>query len=426
MKTAFIHGIILDGSKDMVPVKNKMIIVEDGKIIDIRKEEPLPANYKIVDLNNQYIMPGLINLHVHLPSSGKPTKKEVDHAKLVKLVTSNAITRKIALKLCETSARTQLYSGVTTIRTMGGILNIDSVLREKIKKNEIIGPEILASNMAISVEGGHMAHSLAYVAKDEEHAKELVRKIASDNVDVLKLMITGGVLDAKKIGEPGELKMKPEIVHAACAEAHRLGLKVAAHVESPEGVKVALENGVDTIEHGAKPDEEIIELFKQHKAVHVATISPALPFALFDPTVSNASEMAQENGKIVFNGIIECAIKCLENDIPVGLGTDTGCPYITHYDMWREIHYFHRYCHVSPSFALYTATRKNAEIAGISHLCGSIEIGKCADMIVCKDNPLEDLTVLRNLSMIIKNGNVLNSVKIKKMQNVEKELDKFI
>lgn len=426
MKTAFINGIILDGSKNMVPVKNKMIIEEDGKIIDIRNYQKLPSNYKIVDLKNQYIMPGLINLHVHLPSSGKPTKKEVDHAKLVKLVTSNAITRKIALKLCESSARTQLYSGVTTIRTMGGILNIDSVLREKIEKNEMIGPNILASNMAISVEGGHMAHSLAYVAKDEENAKELVRKIASDNVDVLKLMITGGVLDAKKIGEPGELKMSADIVRAACDEAHRLGLTVAAHVESPQGVKIALENGVNTIEHGAKPDNEIIELFKKHQASHIATISPALPFALFDRSVSNVSEMAQKNGKIVFNGIIDCAKACLENDIPVGLGTDTGCPYITHYDMWREVYYFHKYCNVSNTFALYTATRKNAEIAGIDNKTGSIEIGKCADMIVCKENPLEDLIALRNISMVIKNGNVLNNIKIKKMQNVETELDKFL
>ena len=116
-------------------------------------------------------------------------------------------------------------------------------------------------------------------------------------------------------------------------QAHKLGLKVAAHAESPEGVKIALENGVDTIEHGAKPDDEMIELFKKTGASLVATLSPALPYALFDRSVSNITDVEQHNGKIVFDGIIECAKACLENGIPVGLGTDTGCPYVTHYDI---------------------------------------------------------------------------------------------
>lgn len=97
--------------------------------------------------------------------------------------------------------------------------------------------------MAISVEGGHMAGSLAYIAKSADEARDYVRQIAKDHPDIIKLMITGGVLDAKVKGEPGELKMPGEYVKAACDEAHRLGLKVAAHVESPEGVRVALEMG---------------------------------------------------------------------------------------------------------------------------------------------------------------------------------------
>ena len=163
----------------------------------------------------------------------------------------------------------------------------------------------------------------------------LVRKIAEDKPDLIKLMITGGVLDAKSKGEPGELKMPPEVVKAACDQAHALGLPVAAHVESPQGVRVALEGGVDTIEHGAKPDEEILRLFKERHACHIATISPALPYAIFDRSVTGASETEQYNGKLVMDGIIDCAKACLKNGIPVGLGTDTGCPYITHYDMWR-------------------------------------------------------------------------------------------
>ena len=191
-------------------------------------------------------------------------------------------------------------------------------------------------------------------------------------------------------------------------------------------VTIALENGVDTIEHGAKPTEEIIRLFKETGAVHVATLSPALPYALFDPAVSHADEMSRFNGEIVFDGIIECAKQCLANDIPVGLGTDTGCPFVTHYDMWREVQYFHKCCGVSKTFALYTATRRNAEILGLGDVTGSIEVGKSADFIVTEKNPLVDLTVLRSLSMVVARGEVIANPKIKKMPETERELDKFI
>jgi len=124
-----------------------------------------------------------------------------------------------------------------------------------------------------------MAGSLAYEAHSAEEAKDLVTKIASGKPDLIKLMITGGVLDATVKGEPGALKMPPEYVKAACDEAHRLGYKVAAHVESPEGVRVALENGVDFIEHGAEMSDEHLKLYKEHSAAQICTLSPAVPCA---------------------------------------------------------------------------------------------------------------------------------------------------
>lgn len=94
--------------------------------------------------------------------------------------------------------------------------------------------------------------------------------------------------------------------------------------------------------------------------------------------------------------------------------------------MWREVNYFHKYCGVSNTFALYTATKRNAELAGLRNITGSIEEGKCADFIVTKDNPLEDLTALRSISMVVTRGNVIRSPKVKKMPQVENELDKFL
>ena len=427
MKVAYVNGIILNGSEDMRPQKGMMILTDGEKIESVVPQTAkAPGGYQQVDLNGRYIMPGLINMHLHLPASGRPKKKEEDNVKKVRLLTGNALFRRIVRSMCERYAKTQLMSGVTTIRTMGGVLDVDSQIRDRIDQGKITGPRILAADMAVSVEGGHMVHSLAYAAHSEDEARSLVRKILKGRPDVIKLMITGGVLDAKAKGEPGELKMPAEYVKAACDEAHRAGLKVAAHVESTEGVRCALKNGVDTIEHGAVPDQEIIELFKERGACQIATISPALPFALFDRSISGVSEVAQYNGKIVFDGIIECARTCLENGIPVGLGTDTGCPYITHYDMWRELNYYHKYCGVSRAFALYTATKLNARLAGIGDVTGSIEEGKCADFVVTRENPLEDLQALRNIDMVVARGHIIRHPKVKKMPEVERQLDKFL
>ena len=425
-KTAYINGVILNGEADMQPQEGMVLFTEGDRITAIWPQGADTKGCEVIDLGGAYILPGLINLHVHIPGSGKPKKKQTDVKKVVRLITSNRLTRKIGYQMCAGYVKIALMSGVTTLRSVGGLLDFDSRLRDDIAAGKVVGPRIAAGNMAISVPGGHMAGSLAYEAHSAEEAAALVRRIAAEKPDLIKLMITGGVLDARKKGEPGEMKMPADFVRAACDEAHRLGLKVAAHVESTEGVKVALENGVDTIEHGARPTPEIIELFRSRGACQVATISPALPFALFDRSVIGATEEQQFNGKIVFDGIIDCARACLEAGIPVGLGTDVGCPYITHYDMWRELNYFHKYCGVSNAFALHTATLINARILGMDKEIGSIAPGKCADFIVCKGNPLEDLSVLRDLNMVVARGQIVDISGLKKYPACEQELDKFL
>ena len=426
MNIAYTNGIILDGTEHMTPQSGKAILTEGGVITDIVPDTAVPSGYEKIDLGGKYILPGLINLHVHLAGSGKPKKKQSDPVKLVRLITSNALMRHIGKKMVAGYAKTQLLSGVTTIRTVGGISDFDTFVRDKIHDGKLLGPRILASNMAVSVHGGHMAGSLAYEAATPEEAAAYVDKIAGDKPDIIKLMITGGVLDAEKVGEPGVLRMAPELVKAACDRAHTLGFRVAAHVESPEGVQVALENGVDSIEHGAKPTDEIINLFKEHNAFQVSTLSPALPFALFDRGISHATNEQQENGKIVFDGIISLAKACLANGIPVGLGTDTACPYVTQYDMWRELCYYVKYCGVSETFALYSATLLNATLAGIDDETGSIEKGKKAEMIVTKENPLQNLQTLRDPAMVIMRENIIRSPKVKKIPEVETELDKWL
>lgn len=427
MKYAFINCKILSGKEDMKPEEGFCVLVDGEKISAIVPEcQADLSGYKIIDLKGGYLMPGLINMHVHLAGNGKPQKKQRDNAKLVVKIMSSALTRAVAYKMVAGFAKTELMSGVTTIRTVGGLADFDTRLRDEIAAGKKAGPRILAANEGISVPHGHMAGSVACAAKSNEEALSHLDKCVKEKTDLVKLMITGGVLDAKTKGVPGELKMPPEMVKAVCDKAHEAGYTVAAHVESPEGVKVALENGVDSVEHGAKPDDEIIRLFKERGAFLCTTISPALPYALFDRSVSNASEVEQFNGNVVFEGIIDCAKAAVENGIPVVLGNDVGCPWITQYDFWRELYYFHKYVGVSNSFALYTATARAASLAGIGDITGTIEAGKSADMIVTDKNPLEDLRVLENVRLVVARGNVIDKPKVKIKKRVKAELDKFL
>jgi imidazolonepropionase and related amidohydrolases len=432
MKYVFTNGKILNGTKDMQVQEGQVILVENGRITELLPAEEAgkrnlkASGYEEIDLQGKYILPGLINMHVHLAGDGKPQKKQRDNEALVKKIMSNGLTKAIAYNMVCGFAKDELYSGVTTIRTVGGLGDFDTRLRDDIAAGKKPGPRILAANEGISVPGGHMAGSVAIAADSVEEALQHLETSKAQKVDLVKLMITGGVLDAKEKGVPGELKMAPEMVKAVCDKAHTMGYMVAAHVESPEGVKAALKNGVDSIEHGAKADEEMISLFKEHNAFLCTTLSPALPYALFDRSITNASEVEQFNGNVVFEGIIDCAKAAIANDIPVVLGNDVGCPWITQYDFWRELYYFHKYVGVSNAFALYTATCRGAEMAGIGDITGTLEPGKCADMIVVEKNPLEDLRVLRNVDMVIAQGKVIRAPKVKKKQIVETELDKFL
>ena len=426
MKYALKNAVILDGTKDMEPLRGQSVLVEGETIVGLVPAGSEPMGFEPVDLSGKYLMPGLFNMHVHLAGSGKPQKKQRDNEKLVKTIMGSGLTRAVAYSMVRGFARDELMSGVTTIRTMGGLGNFDSRLRDEIAAGRQDGPRILAANQGISVPCGHMAGSVAIAARSIDEALAHLEQSEREGVDLVKLMITGGVLDAKEKGVPGELKMAPEMVKAVCDRAHAAGYVVAAHVESPEGVRVALENGVDSIEHGAEPDDEILRLFRERGAFLCTTISPALPYALFDRSVSNASEVEQFNGNVVFEGIIECAKAALAHDIPVVLGNDVGCPWITQYDFWRELYYFHKFVGVSNAFALYTATSRSAELAGLGDVTGTVAAGKCADLIVTAENPLDDLRTLRHVEQVMARGRLYAHPKFRERKNVTAELDKFL
>ena len=429
MKYALKNAVILNGTKDMEPVAGMAVLIDRERIADIVPDTEIPDGFDVVDLGGAYLLPGLINLHVHLATSGKPPKAEKkppNYKLLFQVLSKSRLVLSVIKRMTAGYAKTELMSGVTTIRTVAGILDIDAQVRDQINAGTLVGPRILSANTAVSVPGGHFAGSIATEADSPETAKAHVRKIAGTKPDLIKLMITGGVMDSSAEGEPGVLRMPPEIVKAACEEAHRLGYQVAAHVESAEGVRVALENGVDTVEHGARLTDEMIRLFRERGAALICTISPALPYAEFELSESHALPIAKKNGRIVMDGMIDCAKACLEHGIPVGLGNDVGCPFVLHYNFWRELCCFHKYVGASNRDTLHAATLGNAKIVGIDPETGSIEKGKSADLIVVRENPLEDLSALRNVSMVVMKGKQIRDPKVKRMKAVDDLFDRYL
>ena len=370
-----------------------------------------------------------MNLHVHLCGSGKPTSAGAA-GDLIDKVVGNPIGMWYLRRIIKKHAQQQLASGVTTVRSVGDPGFADADVRDAINAGKYQGPRLLTSGVGVTVPNGHGAGLFAHIAKTPEQAREIVRDCFARKCDLVKLFITGGVFDAEKEGEPGVLRMSPEIAAAAVDEAHKLGMATAAHIESAEGVRVGLEAGVDTIEHGADLTPELIALFKENgvgrSSSLTCTVSPALPFVELDPEKTHSTEIQKVNGNIVYEGIVHAAQAALEAGIPVGLGTDSACPYVTHYDMWREVVYFERIVGAPRKLALHTATLGNARILGLGDETGSIETGKAADLIVLDENPLENLEALRQVKMVMARGKLVSGLSVKHLPELDRELDAFL
>ena len=422
MKKVYKNVNILDGTKNMKLQSGMMVTVENGKITAIEKNKPDVSGE---DYSGKYLIPGLINLHVHTPGSGFPKKKQTNSKALAKLVMSNPLTQLIGKKMCKDAVETELLSGTTTIRTVGGLGHFDSQLRDKIASGKIDGPRIISCDSAVTIPNGHMEGSVAYGAKSDEEFVSFIEKNAP-YVDWIKIMITGGVLDAKVKGEPGEMKMNEHQIKLCCDTAHKLGKKVCAHVESPKGVEAAIECGVDSIEHGAEMTDDIVKKFLDNDRVLVATLSPAIPLAKFAPEVTGGNEVQVYNSEVLLQGIISATKKCLKAGVKVGLGTDTVCPFITHYDMWRELEYVHKLCDVSRKDALYLATLNNADIIGVANETGSIEVGKSAEFMIVDENPLDGFATIRKPELVVFKGKEFKNPQVKKSPEAEQYLDGYL
>lgn len=419
-------GNVFTGEDDHPFTSQKNIYIENGFISKISDTiEPIEKGYELINAKGMYVMPGLINLHVHLFGSGKPSKLLGGGGlqKQVLAFCKTKLGRRVLMKILRGNLETILYSGVTTVRSVGDFYYSDVEIRNLIQQNLIAGPRLYVSGPAITVPGGHGDGTFAITGTTPEQLKELVHINKKHQVDLIKICVTGGVMDAKKKGEPGEVKMNLAQTRAVCEEAHKLGYHVASHTESPEGVRIALEGGVDTIEHGSLLDTHTIEVFQKHQASFICTLSPALPLASLPASKTKLNDLTHYNANIVLKNMIEGCKQAIEHHIPVGLGTDASCPYVTQYNMWRELSYFVKEIGVSNAFALHTATLVNAKILGIEDITGSITIGKSADILLLKENPIENLRALASIEHMLVRGRLIKQPRYKKNMEIEKELD---
>ena len=248
MKITFAHCNLLDGNENMILQKNVNIIVENEKIVSIDKDN---LEGTIVDCTGKFVCPGLINMHVHLSSDGLYNHKNTD-SKIARLVNSNPIGRYIGFRICQSFAYKELMSGVTTIRCVGGLSDVDSQIRDKIKQGKLIGPRMLVANRAITVENGYMHNQGPMEIHQLDDCKEALNKLLKTKPDFVKIMVTGTSTNNRL----KDIEMPAELIRYITNVSHRNHLPVAAHVQTKRGIKLALENGVDIIEYGSYADDE--------------------------------------------------------------------------------------------------------------------------------------------------------------------------
>ncbi len=404
-KTSYIlAGHVLD--KPGEPMRGATtIIVTDGKITALKPGFQAQADGSpVIDLKNGYVLPGLIDLHVHLWGiAGDPLR-----ARLLETTRD----RFDDMVEAEKNARADVEAGFTTVRDLGGDPRGIRALRDAIDNGELEGPSIVNAGQMISVTGGHgdAGNGLNEEFAEAVHAHEInlcdgadacrraVREQISLGALVIKFAATGGVL-SNVAGGLGR-QMTPEEMKAIIDTAHGFGRKVAAHSHAAEGTKAALNAGVDSIEHGSFLDDEAIALFKSKGAYLVPTM--LAPVAALEQAHSGKLPPATiPKAEAAAAAMLDSHKRAIAAGVKIAFGTDTGVS--KHGDNAQEFALMVK-AGMTPMAAIKAATVNAADLLGRTDQLGTIEPGKFADIIAVSADPLADVSTLEHVDFVMRHG----------------------
>jgi imidazolonepropionase-like amidohydrolase len=385
---------LLDG-RGGAPVSPAVVIVRGERIEAVGSDAPIPANAHVLDLGTATLLPGLIDLHTHLTSTGVHWEEE-----LLKTTPGEA-----ALHGAH-NALVTLLAGFTTCRDMGPTWPYTDIdLRKAIDQGVVPGPRVLASGNYVSPTGGagDARQFSIYVdvpivrnlADGPDEIRKAVRTNLKQGADFIKILGTGAVLS--RGAPPGGQQYSEEEMHVAVEEAARWGKHVAAHVHGTDGIKAAIRAGVHTIDHGSMMDEEAVDLLRSHHAYFVPTLYTSESIS-GSGTVPESEKERSQQIKQLKDRSFQMVLKA---DLPIGFATDSAV--VPHGENAREFGYRVRLGQ-SASAAIVSATRTAAEIIGWNDRIGTIEPGKFADLIAVGADPLRDITELERVTWVMKGG----------------------
>ncbi len=392
-------GKIFLGNTSENTMDNGFILVREDKITYVG-DRPPSEEYDVIDLDGLFVMPGIIDLHVHLSSSGDPNYT----ARITET------TEYQALK-AYSNAEKALLSGFTTLRDVGASGTQVISLKKAINSGLVRGPRIFAAGRMLTETGGHgdTPFGSGRVCDGVDEVRKAVREQIKAGADVIKLSVSGGGMSPQD--SPDEPQFTVEEILAAVQEAHSKHRKVAAHAQSNIGIKNALRAGVDTIEHALYLDEESCRMIVTQDKIIVPTMISPLLTATYGKNAGvpdwalTKTQMALEPHKTSVKLANSMGVK-------IGFGTDAGTPFNYHGLNGREFGCLVERGGLTPGQALYAATGIAAEALGKSHSLGTISEGKIADIIAIKGNPLTDIKVLSdpvNVKFVMLNGQVVKS-----------------
>lgn len=434
---AIVGATVLTGDREGTSLSDQTVVVDDDGTISAlgpRVETAVPAGYRRIDATGRFLTPGLINAHAHLFADGKPLPSILTSETAEKAVAAfmhGPLGRPLLDARTKKNVVTQLHSGVTTIRSLGDARYEVVRARDAIDAGRYLGPRLLPSGPLLAVSGGHGAPQIALLSDDPWAARRNVRINLRKGVSAIKIAATGGVTDARSIGEAGRPQMTEMEMTAICEEAHNAGVVVAAHAQSAEGIAACLRAGVDTIEHGAAMTDEIIGLFKDNpRSLHgssalVPTLQACLPLVKLDRSVTGVDEIVRANAEMILDEMLRGIADALANDITIGMGTDSALTYVTHYNTWRELDFLTRHGGMTPAHVLHAATQTNARILGIAQVTGEIAHGRSADMVLLDADPLTGFRAFERPVLVSARGSLIESPAVRRFPAIDALLDEL-